>query len=139
MNTVKRLEFEVESEAGISRIKFQALQLVMAGWTGRNREALQAHIDELAELGIPGPKSVPEFYPLSVDRLSQGDAIQVSGENTSGEVEFFLIHTGEDLLVGLGSDHTDRALEASSITLSKQICDKVLCPKLWPHPSSHYS
>ena len=71
MNTVKRLEFDVESEAGINRIEFQALQLVMAGWTGRNREALQAHIDELAELDIRGPKSVPEFYPLSVDRLSR--------------------------------------------------------------------
>ena len=69
MKTVKRLEFEVESEVGISWIKFHALQLVMAGWTGRNREALKAHIDELAELDIPGQKSVPEFYPLSVDRL----------------------------------------------------------------------
>ena len=65
-------------------------QLIMAGWVGRNREALQAHIDELAELGIPGPKNVPEFYPLSVDRLSQGSSIQVSGKDTSGVFEFCL-------------------------------------------------
>ena len=82
----------------------------MAGW-GRNLEALQALIDELAGLG-QGLKIVPEFYPLSVDRLSQGYVIKFSGENNCGEVEFFLGHTGEDLLVGLGLDFIDLALEA---------------------------
>ena len=47
MYTVKRLEFEVESKSEISRIKLQALQLVMAGLTGRNRESLLAYIVEL--------------------------------------------------------------------------------------------
>ena len=35
--------------------------------------------------------------------------------------------------VGVGSDHTDRALEAHSVALSKQICDKPVGPTLWPY------
>ena len=132
MKTKKTLNFKVRSLSGQADLQCTVDQLIMAGWVGRNREALQAHIDELAELGIPGPKNVPEFYPLSVDRLSQGASIQVSGKDTSGEVEFFLVRQGAETYVGLGSDQTDRALETNSITLSKQICDKVLCSTLWP-------
>ena len=132
MKTKKTLNFKVRSLSGHADLQCTVDQLIMAGWVGRNREALQAHIDELAELGIPGPKNVPEFYPLSVDRLSQGASIQVSGKDTSGEVEFFLIRQGAETYVGLGSDQTDRALETNSITLSKQICYKVLCSTLWP-------
>ena len=132
MKTKKTLNFKVRSLSGQADLQCTVDQLIMAGWVGRNREALQAHIDELAELGIPGPKNVPEFYPLSVDRLSQGASIQVSGKDTSGEVEFFLVRQGAETYVGLGSDQTDRALEIKSITLSKQICDKVLCTTLWP-------
>jgi hypothetical protein len=33
--------------------------------------------------------------------------------------------------VGLGSDHTDRKVEAYSITVSKQMCDKPMAPVLW--------
>ena len=132
MQTKKTLNFQVQNLSGMEMLDCTVDQLIMAGWVGRNREALQAHIDELAELGIPGPKNVPEFYPLSVDRLSQGSSIQVSGKDTSGEVEFFLICQGSRIYVGLGSDQTDRDLESKSITLSKQICDKVLCSTLWP-------
>ena len=132
MKTKKTLNFKVRSLSGQANLQCTVDQLIMAGWVGRNREALQAHIDELAELGIPGPKNVPEFYPLSVDRLSQGTSIQVSGKDTRGEVEFFLVRQGAETYVGLGSDQTDRALETNSITLSKQICDKVLCSTLWP-------
>jgi hypothetical protein len=35
------------------------------------------------------------------------------------------------IFVGLGSDHTDRKVEAYSVTVSKQMCDKVMAPVLW--------
>jgi len=35
------------------------------------------------------------------------------------------------VFVGLGSDHTDRKVETYSITVSKQMCDKVMAPVLW--------
>ena len=32
------------------------------------------------------------------------------------------------IFVGLGSDHTDRKVEAYSVTVSKQMCDKPMAP-----------
>ena len=39
--------------------------LVIAGWTGRNVAALEAHIKELEAIGVKRPKSVPIFYRTS--------------------------------------------------------------------------
>ena len=33
--------------------------------------------------------------------------------------------------VGCGSDHTDRKVEAYSVTVSKQMCDKPIASELW--------
>ena len=35
------------------------------------------------------------------------------------------------IFVGCGSDHTDRKVEAYSVTVSKQMCDKPIAPALW--------
>ena len=35
------------------------------------------------------------------------------------------------IFVGVGSDHTDRKVETYSVTVSKQMCDKVMAPVLW--------
>ena len=35
------------------------------------------------------------------------------------------------IFVGCGSDHTDRKVEAYSVTVSKQMCDKPIAPVLW--------
>lgn len=34
-------------------------RLVVAGWTGRDRAAIEHHIEELALLGVPRPSAVP--------------------------------------------------------------------------------
>lgn len=34
-------------------------------------------------------------------------------------------------MVGVGSDHTDRKVEAYGVTISKQMCDKPVAPVLW--------
>ncbi|MEO1718580.1 MAG: DUF2848 family protein, partial [Planctomycetota bacterium] len=36
------------------------------------------------------------------------------------------------LYLGLASDHTDRALEATSVAASKQVCAKPVATTLWP-------
>ena len=43
-------------------------QLVIAGWTGRNVEALEKHIRELETLGVKRPKSTPIFYRVALVR-----------------------------------------------------------------------
>jgi hypothetical protein len=42
-----------------------------------------------------------------------------------------LLQHGGRLWVGTGSDHTDRAVEAYGVTVSKQMCDKPVAPVFW--------
>jgi len=105
--------------------------LVLAGWAGRNQAAVEAHIRELEALGTPRPTRTPVFYRVASSLLTTGNAIEVVGAETSGEVEFVLVARRDGLWVGLGSDHTDRGLERTSVALSKQLCAKVVAPTLW--------
>lgn len=106
-------------------------QLVIAGWTGRDAEALEKHIRELEAIGVPRPKTTPIFYRVGASLLTTADEIQVIGGDSSGEVEFVLFSLPEGLWVGVGSDHTDRKAEASGVTLSKQLCPKPVGAALW--------
>ena len=53
------------------------------------------------------------------------------GTSTSGEVEPLLIRQNGEMFLGLGSDHTDRELEAVSVAASKQACAKPVARHLW--------
>ncbi len=105
--------------------------LVVAGWTGRNVAALEAHIKELEALGVKRPKSVPIFYRNAVSLLTTAPEIQTIGDRSSGEVEFVLYSFDDGLWVGVGSDHTDRKAETIGVTLSKQMCAKPVGSALW--------
>jgi hypothetical protein len=106
-------------------------QAVIAGWTGRDVIALQKHIHELQALGVTPPSSTPIFYRVSTSRVVTSGAIEVIGHQSSGEVEFVLVQCAGRLYVGVGSDHTDRPVEAYSVPVSKQMCDKPMAPELW--------
>ena len=107
-------------------------ELIIAGWTGRDADAVEAHIRELEALGVPRPKSTPAYYRVAASLLTQASRIQVAGRASSGEAEPVLVAAQEGLWVGVGSDHTDRKLEAHDITLSKQACAKPLAEEFWP-------
>ncbi len=106
-------------------------QLVIAGWTGRDEAALAKHIRELEELGVKPPKTTPIFYRVAADLLTHASTIQVSGHDTSGEVEFVLLARRDGLWVTVGSDHTDRKAETIGVSLSKQLCAKVIARDAW--------
>jgi len=114
-----------------TRQQVTVTRLVIAGWTGRDPVARDKHIAELEALGIPRPATTPIYYEVAARRLTTSDAIEVSGADSSGEVEFVLVKAGGRLLLGVGSDHTDRKVETYNITVSKQICDKPVAPELW--------
>ena len=106
-------------------------QLVIAGWTGRDEAALRKHIRELEEIGVKAPKTTPIFYRVSANLLTQAAEIQVSGPDTSGEVEFVLLAKSDGLWVTVGSDHTDRKAETIGVSLSKQLCSKPIAKDAW--------
>ena len=99
-------------------------KVLIAGWAGRDKAGVQHHIDELAAIGIAPPSETPLFYEVSRDRLNTTGRIQEVGTDSGGEVELVLWRLNGALYFGLGSDHTDRALESHSVALSKQISDK---------------
>src|SRR2546423_11759301 len=106
-------------------------QAVIAGWTGRDPIARDKHIAELEAIGIARPASTPIYYRVAARRLTMADSIEVCGTDSSGEVEFVLIGWQGRIFVGCGSDHTDRKVEAYSVTVSKQMCDKPMASVLW--------
>lgn len=110
-------------------------ELIIAGWTGRDLEAMEHHAQELEAIGITRPKTMPTFYRVSSQLLTASDEIEVVGDRTSGEVEAVLFSTASGLWLGLGSDHTDRELETIGITVSKQICAKPVAAEVWPWAS----
>ena len=112
---------------------FKIEELVIAGWTGRDEAALRKHIKELEELGVKPPKTTPIFYRVSANLFTHATEIQVSGPDTSGEVEFVLIQTKNNLRVAVGSDHTDRKAETIGVTLSKQLCAKPVSVESWAY------
>jgi len=59
--------------------------------------------------------------------------LEVVEEDNSGEAEFVLLLEEGNIYVGVGSDHTDRALEAISVIKAKQICPNVISPVVWPY------
>ncbi len=105
--------------------------LVLAGWAGRDQAAVEAHIRELELIGTPRPSRTPVFYRVASTLLTTADAIEVVGNETSGEVEFVLVVRADGVWFGLGSDHTHRGLERTSVALAKQACAKVVSPTLW--------
>jgi len=107
-------------------------KVTIAAWTGRDRAAVDHHIAELAELGVPAPSATPLYYRVSNSLVTQAGHIEVLGEATSGEIEPFILATEGGLWLGVGSDHTDRELEAYSVAASKQICVKPVSAALWP-------
>ena len=125
------LTFTIDDKGAATYLTLPIDHAVIAGWTGRDPVARDKHIAELEAIGIARPASTPIYYRVAACRLTTADRIEVSGENSSGEVEFVLIGWQGRIFVGAGSDHTDRKVEAYSVTVSKQMCDKPIAPVLW--------
>jgi hypothetical protein len=126
------LTFTGETLRGRQDLHAPIEALIIAGWTGRDAKAVEAHIAELEEIGVKRPKSTPIFYRVAAALLTTASAIEVAGGDTSGEVEPVIVSLTSGLWVGVGSDHTDRKVEATGVTISKQLCAKPLAPVLWP-------
>ena len=107
-------------------------RLVVAGWTGRNAAAIEHHIEELARIGVPRPSAVPLYYRLGAALLTQSDAIEMLGDASSGEAEPVFVRQGGRWWLTVGSDHTDRGVEAYSVVVSKQMCAKPVARAAWP-------
>ena len=115
---------------GVERV-FAPTALVVIGYAGRDRAAVEHHIDELATLGVPRPASIPLFMVFPPRLISQDPSISVADSASSGEAELVVVVEGAETFVTVGSDHTDRALEAVDIVASKGVCPKPVATSGW--------
>lgn len=127
------MEFKVLGKDGKDKlIDFTARRIINAGYTGRDQAAVQAHIDELKEEGIPAPDKTPVYFVKFTDKLTQSERFEVLDETDhSGEAEFALLFDKGDIYVGVGSDHTDRKLETIDIPKAKQVYPNTISRELW--------
>ncbi len=121
----------VQRDGRLLPVQVPVRRVLLAGYTGRDRTQVEAHIHELERLGVAPPERVPMLWDISPTLLTTRSRIAVGGAETSGEAEFCVVaHQGE-LLIGVGSDHTDRRLEAIDMAASKAACPKVLSAQVW--------
>ena len=125
------LTFDRVSQNQTETVTLDTTNLVLAGWTGRDRAAVEHHIEELKALGVAPPSATPVFYRTGVEIGLQTDHLQVLGPDTSGEVEYVLLSFDDGLWFTVGSDQTDRKAEAQGVALSKQLAGKVLARTAW--------
>lgn len=116
-----------------SEISRDITRAYCVGYSGRNIEKTKEHIQELAKIGVPEPDEIPALFPVSTRTVTQNADMEVVGAETSGEVELVLIYgkSLEESLLTVGSDHTDRGLEAVDIGKGKQACDKPIAEECW--------
>jgi hypothetical protein len=127
-STMTVLSFELPD--GSTR-DVQVTHLLNAGYAGREQDEVQAHIAELAELGVPGPATTPALYPVSPYLAQQVTEVQVQHARTSGEAEWALVITDDGVLLTVACDHTDRDLEVHGVAWSKNASPDVLGRKAW--------
>ena len=128
------MKFIVKKKSGNEEVLLDYQQLFVIGYAGRNIKKTMEHIKELEEeLGVAPPKMIPTIFECSLELLTQSENVKFVGDKTSGEVEYIIIVKGEEIYIGLGSDHTDRKLESVSVPKAKQVCPKPICKELWDY------
>lgn len=128
MRDARSMQFTVGNES----LTVTPQAVIVAGFTGRDSAAVAAHIAELEAEGIECPTVVPTFYQVPRECAVQVEEISTLDLNSSGEAELALVvHDGRRYIT-LASDHTDRAVEAIDIALSKRVCPKVFATEMWP-------
>lgn len=125
-----RVQLNVEGEI----VTVDVDRVINAGYSGRDKDDVQDHIDELLKDDIISeePDTVPATYQVSpYTLLTDPDEIQVVDEETSGEAEYGLLVTGDETYVVVASDQTDRDLERHGVQKSKQITPNVISADAW--------
>jgi len=128
------LQFMVESSEGTFPLSVVTRRNYIMGFTQRDPQMMQRHLEEVEKIGVPAitVEEPPAVVPVGHWAITTATELPVNEERTTAEVEFALIQYDGRQYLGVGSDHTDRTLEETSIPWSKMVCAKVIAPVIWP-------
>lgn len=128
------MKFNVVTANGTEALELNYERVFAIGYAGRNMEKTMEHIKELErDLGVPAPKKIPTIFQCGNYTLTQEKDLHFVGAKSCGEVEYVIVIKNGKIYIGVGSDHTDRELEAASVPKAKQICAKPICDTLWDY------
>ena len=113
------------------KVTVEVRSALNGGYAGRSQDDVAAHVAELAELGVPAPSTTPCLYPVAPYLISQADTVPAQHAHTSGEAEWALVVTEDDVLLTVACDHTDRDLEVHGVAWSKQAAPDVVGRQAW--------
>ena len=131
---MSQMKFTLVTANGETSLEVNYERVFAIGYAGRNMEKTMEHIRELErDLGVPAPKKIPTIFQCGNYVLTQEQDLAFVGGKTCGEVEYVIVVKEGRIYIGLGSDHTDRELEAASVPKAKQICAKPICSRLWDY------
>lgn len=126
------LDLVIEAD-GEKKLAFDVRKMINGGFSNRNQEAAQKHLDEIRREGINIKiEKTPIFLPKLPDRITTSNIVEVLvGSRTCGEAEPVLLFGKDDMYVAVGSDHSDRELEKHDLVVSKQMYPNVISKKVW--------
>jgi hypothetical protein len=125
------LDVTIEGVSGPEPRSLNVTRVYNLGFTIRDKEKQQAHIDEVDGVHVPWPPRLPIIFPIAAWATITSEDVPVQYATTSGEIEIVTVVDNGELFVGVGSDHTDRELEKTDIPWAKQVTPNVLAPTLW--------
>lgn len=128
------MKFTLQTKTEERPLELEYERVFAIGYAGRDMEKTMEHIRELErDLGVPAPGRIPTIFQCGNYVLTQDKDLAFAGEKTCGEVEYVIVVKDRKLYIGVGSDHTDRELEALNVPKAKQICAKPIGPVLWDY------
>lgn len=127
----QHLHVEVDTPEGREARTLAVSRVYNLGFTIRDKEKMQRHLDEVEGVHVDWPEKPPIIFPISAWATITDTDVPVQYSRTSGEVEIVIVVDGDEVLIGVGSDHTDRKLEATDIPWGKQVAPNVVAPTLW--------
>ncbi len=126
--------FTLQGKDSTAELPLDYERVFAIGYAGRDLAKTMEHIKELErDLGVPAPKKIPTIFQMGNYVLTQEKDLVFVGEKTCGEVEYVIVIKNGKVYIGLGSDHTDRELEADNVPKAKQVCAKPIACEVWDY------
>ncbi len=122
---------------GGSVMHVEIRRVLAAGASARDRAQALKHVERMRAQGVKPPPHIPMLYPLMPTLVTQATDIGVIGADSTPEIEIVLLRAGGVDYLTLGSDHTDRRIEAASALQGKNSCPKVVGKHVWPVAAVH--
>lgn len=134
-----RVDLVVEQDDGETAVHFEVKTLAIAMYCSRDADVATLHEEmaaglpeQVKALNLPSiAERFPAFCKCSRYLLTTDVEIEVQGNQTCGEAEVVAFVNGETVLIGVGSDHCDRSIEPYFYYKPKQMCPRVVGPRVW--------